>query len=363
MATLLQLPRIHIDSKKRKRAPHHASQWAESLGWYLDYDAGVKLSTRAVAELLFWTKRGDDWNGAAWSALSRYPQLILNTDACGKGWGATVHTPGGDKPPSRITFTQGAFAPSEVTTHSAHTEPLALLLALYQLSGTLQGKCVRHRTDSLTTFYMIKNGGGVSASSFINNTARRIWLLCLSANITLQTEYIGSEGIIRAGADCLSRTVSDVDVRLHRTAFYNICRRFGNPAVDVFASRWSAQKVPEGSVLPYFSSDQQDLQDNKCLGVDALAASWPSTKTLYLFPPLYMVFKTIEKLRTMPRVRALLVVPNWPSQPWFPWILNHTRHNIGAASACCYFGREPSNEERELWSSMDLLLVEFTNES
>ena len=70
LACLRQLP-------LRQTAVGHATR---------DYDATVRLSDGAVAELLFWQDVGPAWSGLRWTATT--PDVVLYTDACPGGWGA-----------------------------------------------------------------------------------------------------------------------------------------------------------------------------------------------------------------------------------------------------------------------------------
>jgi hypothetical protein len=49
--------------------------------------------------------------------------------------------------------------------------------------------------------------------------------------------------------------------------------------------------------------------------LDCFSCRWNS-ETPYLFPPVQIIDRVLQKIRTE-KVTALLVVPKWPSQPWW----------------------------------------------
>jgi hypothetical protein len=49
--------------------------------------------------------------------------------------------------------------------------------------------------------------------------------------------------------------------------------------------------------------------------LDAFSCRWDS-ETPYVFPPVQIIDRVLQKIQ-MEKVTALLVVPKWPSQPWW----------------------------------------------
>lgn len=358
-----QLPRLEIDDNRMQAwRSFQVHAFRGETPWLYDFDATVQLSPGAMIELLFWVKRGSDWNGTWWKHVNSTPDLLLYTDACGKGWGAAVVKPGlNGRPPQPLTFTQSTFELAN-STHSAHTEPTALAEAIFQLGDAIQGQCVRHRTDSLTTFYMVKNGG--SRSQILNRLMRRIWLGCLALRVTLQAEYIGSQGIIKAGADTLSRTALDSDLRLKPEVFEQLWDEYGPFVADIFASSQSVHRSrvdgkSRGPPLPFFSNLQQDLGLEHCLGFDAFGGDWATQGVVWVFPPLYSVFKALEKIRKSSGTFAC-ILPDWPSQPWFPWTKEaKTSKPLGRAKDICNFKGVCPVDDVNLWDALSFSFYVF----
>ena len=97
------------------------------------------------------------------------------------------------------------------------------------------------------------------------------------------------------------------ELELEQGIFNYIVTHFQvTPTLDAFASA-KAHKLPR-----YFSWEP----DPQALGRDALLYSWdPQT---YLFPPVPMIPKVLNKLREE-KIEAILICPLWPTAMW--WLL------------------------------------------
>ena len=96
----------------------------------------------------------------------------------------------------------------------------------------LAGTHVLHRTDSLSTYWVVANACS-RRSERLSILARHIWLLCLQHSIVLACEYVGKDIINRKGADVLSRWQ---DCILCPDIFAALWRQCGPFEVDRFAS-------------------------------------------------------------------------------------------------------------------------------
>ena len=87
-------------------------------------------------------------------------------------------------------------------------------------------------------------------------------------------------------------------------------RQFGRCTVDRFADWESAQ-------LPRFNSPYP------CRGseaVDAFTVSWEGERS-WVNPPWRLISRICSKLQAEPGAAATLLVPVWPSQPWWPVLM------------------------------------------
>ena len=92
--------------------------------------------------------------------------------------------------------------------------------------------------------------------------------------------------------------------------FKLITQLFGKPEIDMFASRINNK-------LEKYVSWKQEPQ---AIAIDAFTLNWFDT-FIYCFPPFSMVSKVLTKI-TRERTEAVVVVPLWTTQNWYP-VLNN----------------------------------------
>jgi hypothetical protein len=78
------------------------------------------------------------------------------------------------------------------------------------------------------------------------------------------------------------------------------------------------------------------LPDPKALAVNALAVSWDGMNA-YAFPPTPLIQAVLNKVMT-DKVRLCLIAPCWPSQAWFPTLLELLTDHP-SLSRCCELSR------------------------
>ena len=122
--------------------------------------------------------------------------------------------------------------------------------------------------------------------------------------ITLISVYV--RGIGNTIADALSRG-KETQWHLSPTMVDRIFQRYGNPQVDFFASRETAQ-------LPQYMTLQRG--DNQALAVDALSQTW-DFDLVYAFPLSALVPTVANKLRGS-KTRMLLTALCWCDASWMP---------------------------------------------
>lgn len=135
--------------------------------------------------------------------------------------------------------------------------------------------------------------------------ARQIWQWSESRNIWLVASYIASKDNVVADSESRS---SDVDTEwcLSRTAFATVTKKFGYPDIDLFAS-YSNKKCK------LYCSWKRDPG---AVSIDTYKISWGSMY-FYAFPPFALILRILQKI-ILDDAIGILIVPNWPSQPWFP---------------------------------------------
>jgi hypothetical protein len=112
-------------------------------------------------------------------------------------------------------------------------------------------------------------------------------------------------------ADALSRSNKLVSTEwtLHMYVVQAVRYLWGSPTIYLFATKINNR-------LPQYMSP---LPDPKALAVDALSVSWDGMNA-YAFPPTPLIQAVLNKVMT-DKVRLCLIAPCWPSQAWFPTLL------------------------------------------
>ena len=134
---------------------------------------------------------------------------------------------------------------------------------------------------------------------------------CIDHNVWVTASHL--PGKLNEEADRLSRKFDDrTEWMLDRDIFQSITARFGEPEIDLFASRLNKQVQNYVSWLP----------DPEAVSVDAFTLNWNGLK-FYAFPPFCLIAKCLQKIRE-DNADGIIIVPNWPSQAWFPLLREMT---------------------------------------
>ena len=147
-------------------------------------------------------------------------------------------------------------------------------------------------------------GGTVSAHA--TKLVKELWIWCLQRDTLLTAQHLpGKENVI---ADRELRVMKDrSDWMLNPVIFCHIQEHFPYLEVDLFATRLTHQ-------LPRFYSWRPDPLAE---ATDAFLQEWSLVKG-YANPPIGRVLGKVESQE----VELILIVPIWPSQPWYPRLLS-----------------------------------------
>ena len=256
-----------------------------------NYDARMQITMSMKTELSWWI---DNLTLQVRHILREPATMIIHTDASLCGWGAKLGN-------SKIG---GRWNGSECEYHINVLELLAIFYALKAFQEQLQTKHVKIFSDNTTAVSYIISMGGIKSLDCDRVTVN-IWEWCIEHNIWLTCAHIpGSENV---DADEASRKFKDhLEWKLDERIFQHICLRWGDPDVDLFASRLNAQVNTYCSWKP----------DPDCTYVDAFTVDWSSVGNVYLFPPFSLLGRCLQKIRE-DKARGILIAPLWPTQPWF----------------------------------------------
>jgi hypothetical protein len=162
--------------------------------------------------------------------------------------------------------------------------------------------------DNTTAVTYITAIGGCKSLE-CNVLAHDIWECAIARNIWLSAAHI--PGVSNISADALSRDLNlDLEWMLSRSAFNKVVGLFGQPDIDLFASRLNAQIENYESWKP----------DPLARYVDAFTVDW-SVFFFYAFPPFCLLSRCVHKI-TQEKASGVLVIPLWPTQPMFSSVLH-----------------------------------------
>ena len=224
--------------------------------------------------------------------------LRLFTDASTDGWGAHLDH----------LRAQGLWSKRKQKLHINNLEFLTVLLALREFSSYVQGRHVLVMTDNTTVVGQIKNQGGTHSWSLYLQ-ARDLFKWADRNQVVLSAQHI--PGRLNVLADRLSRPdqILPAEWSLAPPVAARFWKIWGQPHIDLFATQENAQ-------LSLFVSP---FQDPVAWDTDALSLSW-SGLCVYAFPPFALLAEVLQKLLTE-ACEMILVAPAWPTQSWFPLLL------------------------------------------
>ena len=231
------------------------------------------------------------------------PDITVTTDASLEGWGA--HRKG--------VAIGGRWKLNEVNAHINALELRAVLLALRSLVPEGDSHIIIFTDNTTTMAYIRKMGGTKSVNC--NSVAREIWAWAESKRNWLSVAFIpGKQNTL---ADRHSRVFKDhLEWSLNAKIYKIICRDWGTPEVDLFASR-------NNNKIKKYVSWKPEPDSWK---VDAFTFEW-KLHFFYVFPPFSLIARVARKLK-IEGSNAILITPHWPSQPWFATVSRWAREAL-----------------------------------
>ena len=158
------------------------------------------------------------------------------------------------------------------------------MLALKEFQDLCVGKIVLVATDNTTVVAYINKEGGTKSAPLCA-LLWRILTWCSQRQVTLKARHI--PGHLNVIADKLSRLGQTIQTEwsLLPEVFEELCNRWHQPHIDLFATRFNHK-------LPLFVSP---VPDSLAFAVDALTLPWEDLDA-YAFPPTPILGKVVEKL-------------------------------------------------------------------
>ena len=261
------------------------------------YDVPCHLSLEGKEELQWWIDHLSDWNGKS-LIRSQRPDVVIESDASLRGWGVT----------SNGVNTGGPWNAQEKGWHINCLEIQAASLVVQTFVKNQTNVVVLLLLDNTTAVSYINHLGG-TVSPQATSLVKELWLWCLRQSISLKAHHLpGKENVI---ADHESRVMKDrSDWMLNPIAFNRIAK-LQVMEIDLFASSLTSQ-LPD-----YFSWRPDPL----AIATDAFLQDWLNMKA-YANPPWNLIGRVLAKLQQHQDTQMILITPLWPSQSWYPVLLD-----------------------------------------
>ena len=263
-----------------------------------DYDKTFYLSEDAKTEIQWWI---DNINSQIRHIEHGKISFLLTTDASNQGWGAVF-----DAVPSEGAqqCTGGRWTLEEKLQHINGLELKAGFLGLQSLCSNLSNVHIKMYLDNTCSVAYLNHQGGMR-SVYCDKLANSIWEFCQQRNLWITAAHL--PGQLNTLADEKSRIFDDkTEWKLNAQVFQQIVGKFVTPEIDLFASRLNYQFNPYVSWFP----------DPGAKFIDAFTLNWADA-VFYAFPPFSIVTQVLRKIE-FDGAKGILVVPNWPTQVWFP---------------------------------------------
>jgi hypothetical protein len=286
---LIPLARLQI----RPIQQHLADNWSTDQ----DMETEIPMSLKALESIQWWKNRENLTTGVR--IHPSQPDHLLYTDASMAGWGAHVAD----------LRAQGLWSQQERSWHINALELEALWRGLQVFRSKLRKSHVVAMTDNTTVVAQIKNQGGTVSRNLTQQTTELLnWTQ--RQQITLTARHI--PGHLNVIADSLSRSSQLLPGEWSLNP--NVCRRlwkiWGRPNIDLFA-------LSTNNKLPLYVSP---VADEQAIGLDGLSQQW-NGQEVYAYPPTTLIQAVLLKLESSERTTMTLIAPSWPSQIWFPQLL------------------------------------------
>ena len=187
-----------------------------------NFEAHMMLSPSLKKDFDWWS----DNIFQAKNHIKRFdPFIEIFSDASLSGWGAFCNK-------LRVN---GHWSEEEKDHHINYLELLAAWFGLKCFANELSNCDILLRIDNTTAIAYINKKGGVKFPT-LAKIAKEIWQWCEDRNLWIFASYIASEDNVEADFES-RRLEPETEYTLSHSAFCQIISKFGNPEIDLFATR------------------------------------------------------------------------------------------------------------------------------
>ena len=277
-----------------------------------NWDQRATIPQAATDDAQWWLKNLQALNGREIHPPAK--DYDAGTDASDFGWGAWIRTPEG-----KLHRWGGLFTTAQAKEHINFKELLAVKYFLDSCPVDLQHKTVDVGIDNMTTIWYLRKWGGRKMK--LAKLTETIWEIISLNRTKLISHHCPGE----------LNTIADEESRLKRLNYDKDNSRIQDDLsglalnyqlFDLANSLWKPHTVDLFATL-------QDRQLRRfcswgpqpgALATDAMKISWRQENG-WANPPFSLIFQVLHKVR-MEGSTVTLLAPFWPSQPWFPLLLD-----------------------------------------
>lgn len=227
---------------------------------------------------------------------------------------------------------------------------LAILLGLQSFVKDKTNTHIRIMCDNTTAVNVI-NHMVTSHSVSCKSVAKEIWEWCIDRKIWLSAAHIPGKQNLVADFFESRKNQRASEWRLDKASLIGALEVLDfKPDIDLLASRINHQ-------FPHYVSYRPDPED---IATDTFSLNWSNLK-FYAFPP-FSVIPTLLNELTTEGAQGICVLPDWPTQSWYPRALQLLKQNPVYLKARKDLLQLPSHpkENHLIWHKLNLLVCHLS---
>ena len=261
----------------------------------------VNITAAAKTELHWWLENLERVSTTELWPSSLAFQVHGHSDAGEEGWGGHISLNG------ETLFARGDWNPLERTMSSTWRELQGLILVLASFVDAIRGKRIALLVDNLNGAIIWRSGASRNRehAKFLSE----LWDWCTEHDIHVAIYWLPRA--YNALADHVARLTDRNDWKLNDAMASYLCSRWGNPAVDLFASHRNRQLFCRVFYSRWWCPGTG--------GVDSFTFDWGQHDLCWANPPFDIIGRVLRHAQAC-RARLIIILPAWRSAVWWPVI-------------------------------------------
>ena len=259
---------------------------------------------KAHKEVLFWR---DNINLLNNRSIIRSPaKFAIYSDASDSGLGVVL------KENSCLNICHRMFDSNERDRSSTWRELEAIRFGLDAFHSKLSNSCISWMTDNRAAMYVSSSG---SKMQHLHDLALDIYDLTRKHNVELDVSWVPRDD--NQLADHISKIVDPDDWEITEYFLEFLEEKWGSFTIDRFASFDNSKCERFNSKFAVPGTE----------AIDAFTQDWRFEHNL-LVPPVKHIVRVLNLIRSIPDIRAVLVVPLWTSVSFWPLLRSGENSHI-----------------------------------